>query len=55
MRYALDSKKIKKNLKWKAKISLEEGLWDTFVWYIRNLEFFTSVSKKLYDKRLGLN
>jgi len=55
LRYALDSKKIKKNLKWKAKISLEEGLWDTFVWYIRNLEFFTSVSKKLYDKRLGLN
>ena len=53
-RYALNCKKIHKELKWKAKINLKEGLENTFQWYINNKNFFTSVSKKLYDKRLGL-
>tara|TARA_Y100000590_G_scaffold277092_1_gene311079 strand:+ start:90 stop:1127 length:1038 start_codon:yes stop_codon:yes gene_type:complete len=55
VRYALNSSKINKKLKWSAKISLEEGLANTFLWYIKNINFFSSVSKKLYDKRLGLN
>jgi dTDP-D-glucose 4,6-dehydratase len=33
---------------------LEKGLESTFQWYLDNYNFFTSVSKKLYDKRLGL-
>ena len=53
-RYALNSKKIRKKLKWKPKISLKLGLKNTFKWYLNNLKFFSSVSKKLYDKRLGL-
>ena len=53
-RYALDSRKIQRKLKWKAKINLEKGLESTFQWYLDNYNFFTSVSKKLYDKRLGL-
>ena len=53
-RYALDCKKIFKKLKWKSKINLNEGLTNTFQWYSNNMKFFTSVSKKLYDKRLGL-
>ena len=53
-RYALDCKKIHKKLKWKSKINLNEGLTNTFQWYSNNMKFFTSVSKKLYDKRLGL-
>ena len=53
-RYALDCKKIHKELKWKSKINLNEGLADTFRWYLNNMDFFISVSKKLYDKRLGL-
>ena len=53
-RYALDSKKIRKKLKWKPKINLNEGLKNTFIWYLDNMIFFKSVSKKLYDKRLGL-
>ena len=53
-RYALDCKKIHKKLKWKSRINLKEGLADTFQWYVNNMDFFTSVSKKLYDKRLGL-
>ncbi len=54
LRYALNSNKIKSQLKWKAKIKLEDGLFLTFDWYFANNDFFTSVSNKLYDKRLGL-
>ena len=54
-RYALNSKKIQKELKWKSKINLNQGLADTFLWYLNNIDFFTSVAKKLYNKRLGLN
>jgi len=53
-RYALNSNKIHKELNWKPQISLNRGLKDTFNWYLRNINFFTSVSKKFYDKRLGL-
>ena len=54
LRYALNSKKIYKELKWKNKINLNKGLHDTFNWYLNNKKFFLSISKKLYDKRLGL-
>ena len=53
-RYALDCKKIHRELKWKSRINLNKGLADTFQWYLNNMSFFTSVSKKLYDNRLGL-
>ena len=53
-RYALNNKKILKKLGWKAKISLHEGLSETFDWYLNNKTFFKSVSKKLYTSRLGL-
>ena len=54
IRYALNNKKILKKLGWKAKISLEIGLSQTFDWYLNNKNFFNSVSKKLYINRLGL-
>jgi len=53
-RYALNSKKIFKSLKWKSKISLNEGLLKTFNWYRSNRSFFSKTSKKQFDKRLGL-
>ena len=53
-RYALNSNKILKKLGWKAKISLHEGLSQTFDWYKNNKSFFDSVPKKLYINRLGL-
>ncbi len=53
-RYALDSRKIYKKLNWKPKIKLQNGLQETFEWYLNNLKFFTSISKKFYDKRLGI-
>ena len=54
-RYALNSKKIKRQLKWKIKIKLDEGLLSTIEWYLNNQKFLKSISKKNYDKRLGLN
>jgi len=53
-RYALNNKKILKKLGWKAKISLNFGLSQTFDWYLKNKLFFKSISKKLYANRLGL-
>ncbi len=53
-RYALNSKKILKELGWKSKISLDKGLSKTFEWYLNNKSFFNSVSKKLYINRIGL-
>ena len=53
-RYALDNKKIYKFLKWKSKIKLNDGLKNTIVWYLNNKKFLKSISKKNYDKRLGL-
>ena len=53
-RYALDSKKIKKKLGWKAKIALDKGLAETFSWYVNNNYFFRSIPKKLYLNRMGL-
>ena len=55
IRYALDNNKIKKKLGWKAKISVEKGLDQTFNWYLNNENFFKSVPEKLYINRLGLN
>ena len=42
-------------LKWRIKINLNDGLSQTFDWYLNNKNFFNSVSKKLYINRLGLN
>ncbi len=53
-RYALDNKKIFKDLKWKSKINLTNGLKSTVIWYLKNKEFLKSISKKNYEKRLGL-
>jgi len=53
-RYALNSSKILKKLKWKSKIPLKLGLSKTFEWYFKNHNFFSKTSKKQFDKRLGL-
>ena len=53
LRYALDSNKIKKNLKWKPKTSFKKGILDTFNWYLDNKNYYKSLSKKDIVKRLG--
>jgi dTDP-glucose 4,6-dehydratase len=54
-RYALDSNKIKKELKWKKNTNFSEGIKKTFVWYLNNLEYFKSIKKKDIITRLGQN
>ena len=53
-RYALDSKKILKKLKWKSKINLKKGLENTFNWYFENMKYYTTLKKKDITKRLGV-
>ncbi len=55
LRYALNSKKIFKNLNWKSKIKFDDGLKSTIKWYLNNKAFLKNISKKNYEKRLGLN
>jgi len=54
LRYALDSKKISKNLNWRPLKNFETGLKETFEWYYKNYIFFKDFSKKKFFMRLGL-
>jgi len=53
-RYALNSNKIKKKLNWKPKIKFDNGLKETFLWYLNNKKYYSSLTKKDIVKRLGL-
>ena len=53
LRYALNSNKIKKKLKWKPKTSFSKGIKKTFEWYFNNKNYYKSLSKKDITKRLG--
>ena len=53
-RYALNSRKIQRELKWKSKIRLDKGLMNTVKWYLSNKNFLKKISNKIYNKRLGL-
>jgi len=54
IRYALSSKKILKELKWRPETKFEIGLLKTFNWYLENLSYYSSFNKKDITKRLGL-
>ena len=47
-------KKILKKLKWKSKINLKKGLENTFDWYFRNMNYYTTLKKKDITKRFGI-
>ena len=53
-RYALNSNKISRELKWKTKVKFDEGLKKTVIWYLNNKNFFNKIKNKNYEKRLGL-
>ena len=53
LRYALNSNKIKKELKWKPKISINKGLRKTFLWYLQNEKYFKNLNREDILKRLG--
>ena len=49
-----DAKKARKELKWNPKINFDKGLKETIIWYLENKKFLKDISKKNYEKRLGL-
>ncbi len=53
LRYAINSNKLMRNLNWKSKINLNDGLKKTFEWYNKNQEYFFKFKKKDIFKRLG--
>ena len=55
VRYALNSRKIFNNLKWKPFTNLDTGLQKTFLWYLDNQKYFGFLDKKDITKRLGRN
>ena len=42
-----------KELKWKSKTNLRNGLKNTFDWYLNNIGYYTSIKKRDITKRLG--
>ena len=53
-RYALNSNKIKQEIRWKHKTTISIGLSKTINWYLKNLNFYKKISKRNITKRLGL-
>ena len=53
LRYAINSNKLRKELKWKPKTKINNGLEKTFDWYINNSEYFSKLNKKDITSRLG--
>ena len=52
-RYALNSSKLIKKLKWKPKTSFLDGINKTFMWYLSNKKYYRSLNKKDIVKRIG--
>jgi len=55
MRYALNSNKIKFELKWKPKTNFKLGIVNTFKWYLENKNYYNQLNKKDITSRLGKN
>ena len=53
-RYAINSKKIKRDLKWRPITTLNDGISRTVNWYLDNMRYFDSISKKKYLGRQGV-
>ena len=53
LRYALNSAKIMKNLKWKPRVSIMKGLEKTFDWYLKNPNYYSKLKKTDITRRLG--
>ena len=52
--YKIDSTKIRKQLNWKNKISLEHGLEETINWFINNKYWLKHTNKNYKGERLGI-
>jgi dTDP-glucose 4,6-dehydratase len=52
-RYALNSNKIKKHLKWKPVYNFSNGIKNTIQWYLNNDEWLNKLENKKYGNRIG--
>jgi len=50
LRYAIDSTKLQRALKWKPSLQFEEGLEKTVDWYLQNEEWLNNVTSGDYQK-----
>ena len=55
LRYASNSQKIRKYIKWKPEVMINKGLRNTLEWYKTNKKFFKYIRKKNFISRLGKN
>ena len=53
LRYALNSNKIRKKLKWKPKTNFKKGIKLTLDWYLKNNLYYKSLPKRDITNRLG--
>ena len=53
-RYAINSRKIRKELNWKPKTKPSKGIENTIRWYISNVNWLKYCSKKYKGQRLGI-
>ena len=51
--YKINSKKVRRELKWKNKINLEAGLEETINWFLNNDNWLKHTSKNYKGERLG--
>ena len=49
LRYAIDSSKLQRDLKWKPSLQFEEGLAKTVDWYLANEKWMNSVTSGSYN------
>ena len=54
LRYALNSKKLKNTLKWKARVNFDQGIEKTINWYLDNKTYFSKLKRKDIVTRIGL-
>lgn len=52
-RYAINHSKITKNLGWKPKVSLQEGLENTVNWYIENQDWVNNLKNRTLSATNG--
>ena len=53
LRYALNSSKIRKFIKWQSTTKINEGLESTLEWYKNNKNFYKKIINKNFINRLG--
>ena len=53
LRYAINSNKIRKEIRWKPKININKGLEKTLDWYLDNQKYYSNLKKKDITRRLG--